>query len=306
MNSRSGFKGRLPVAFIRFAVSAASICWGCVAWAGSPVLMQGPHSSITTQDVLADAVRMPQEMRSLVLGRPQSVEQIASNLYVRRVMGEEAVKLGLAKAEDVDPALQVARDKVLSELYLEQLSLQNTPTSAVAEALARNIYIAKPQRFRAPEQVKIRHILITTKGEEGRAQAQKLLQDLVGGADFAQLAKERSGDPGSAANGGDLGLIARGRMVAEFENAAFLLRKPGDLSGVVETQFGFHILKLEAREPERQRSFDEVRDELSKEVTEINVQSARVAAADEIRAQAQPQTAAIQAFSESMAPAAKP
>lgn len=276
------------------------------AGASEAVLLQGPQGAITTQDMLADAVRIPDEMRTTVLGSATTVQQIATNLYVRRALGDEAVKLGLANDSAVKAALQVAKDKVLSDAYLAQLDKQNTPDQAVAESLARNIYRAKPQDFKAPAQVQIRHILIATAGAEGRAEAQKLLEDLKAGANFAALAKTRSADTASAANGGDLGFFAEGQMAPEFEKAVLALNNPGDLSDVVQTQFGFHVLQLEARKPAGQQSFEDVRAALIQKVTSDATLSARVAAADKIRAQAQPEMPAIEKFSAAMKAQAKP
>ncbi len=105
--------------------------------------------------------------------------------------------------------------------------------------------------YEVKEQVKASHILIKAEAEssdevkeEKRAFAEKLLVDLDEGADFAELARKHSDDPGSASRGGELGFFTRGTMVAPFEEAAFTL-KPGELSGVVETSYGFHIIRAD-------------------------------------------------------------
>jgi peptidyl-prolyl cis-trans isomerase D len=108
-------------------------------------------------------------------------------------------------------------------------------------------------RFDIPEQVRAAHILIRVASDAGdimrqqkRQMAEKLLAEAKAGKDFAQLARQHSEDPGSAAKGGDLGFFPRGAMVGPFEEAAFAL-KPGEISGVVETPFGLHIIKCEGR-----------------------------------------------------------
>src|SRR5439155_989667 len=104
-------------------------------------------------------------------------------------------------------------------------------------------------------QVRARHILVKTAADAGadakaaaRKKAEELLAKVKAGGDFAALAKERSEDAGSAANGGDLGLFTRGRMTPAFEEAAFALQG-GGLSDVVETPFGFHVIKVEEHRP---------------------------------------------------------
>ena len=288
---------RLSVQLCAVAAAATLLC--APAWAADPALVQGEKIAITVTDMQADALRMPPEMRTIVLAKPQTVTQIAGNLYARRAMANKAEAEGLAKDPVTAAALQVARDKVLSDALLAKIDKESAPSDAMAEGQARNIYKAKPERFQAPEQVQVRHILIAGTEGASRAQAEKLLEEIKGGADFAQLAKERSADPGSAAKGGDLGMFAKGRMVPEFDEAAFALKKPGDLSGVIETKFGFHILKLDARKPAGMRPFEEVREELVKEVRSNLQQEARVAEAQKLQQGAKMNAEAIEAFAAS-------
>lgn len=271
--------------------------------AASPVLVQGPQVAITAADLQADSLRMPEEMRVKVLTRPQTVQQIGTNLYVRRVMAEEAKKLGLDKTADVEAVVRIARDKALSEAYLAHLDKTHAVSDEAALAQARSMYQAKPERFKAEEQVQIRHILLEGKDDAARAKAQSLLAALRAGGDFAELAQQNSIDKGSAAKGGDLGFFARGRMVPEFESSAFGLKNKGDLSDIVQTQFGLHILQLQERRPAGIQPFDEVRDALVQEVRGKITQDARVAEAQKISEQAKPQTAAIEAFSSTYSPA---
>ncbi|PTT16085.1 peptidylprolyl isomerase [Acidovorax sp. HMWF029] len=242
---------------------------------------------------------MPPEMRSVVLQKTETVMQVASNLYARRVFAERAAAEGLDKNPQVAAALKVARDKVLSDAMLEHIDKKAVPSDAAVEALARNIYRAKPDRFKADEEVKIRHILLAEKTPESRAKAEQVLDELKKGADFAALAKERSADTGSAAKGGELGYFTKGRMVPEFETAAFALSKPGEISGLVETKFGYHILQLDDRRPPRTRAFEEVREELMKEVRTTAAQDARVAEAQKIQQGAKINHEAIDAFAAS-------
>jgi peptidyl-prolyl cis-trans isomerase C len=264
--------------------------------AGPGVLIEGGSVAITVEDMRADSLRMPPEMRPIVLQKPETVKQVASNLYARRVFAERALAEGLEKDPQVAAALRVARDKVLSDAMLEHMDKKAVPSDAAVEALARNNYRAKPDRFKAVEEVKIRHILVAEKTPESRAKAEQMLEELKKGGDFAAMAKERSADPASAAKGGELGYFGRGRMLPEFETAAFAMQKPGEVSGVVETKFGYHILQLDERRPERIRAFEEVRDELMKEVRTTAAQDARATEAQKIQQGATIRQEAIEAF----------
>jgi peptidyl-prolyl cis-trans isomerase D len=155
------------------------------------------------------------------------------------------------------------------------------------EAELRKFYDSNRERFRTPERVHIRHILLRTNGKskEDVAKLQKKAEDLQkqakSGANFADLATKNSEDPGSAAKGGDLDWVTRGQTVPEFEKAAFAM-KPGEVSGVITTTYGFHILKCEAKEDAHLKPFDEVKAQLAKEAVRTQVFDKMEATAEQI------------------------
>jgi peptidyl-prolyl cis-trans isomerase D len=142
---------------------------------------------------------------------------------------------------------------------------------SVSESELQQAYNQEQERFRTPDRVKVRHILLNTtdkpKEEDAKikAKADSLLKQLRAGADFAELAKKNSEDPVSRDKGGDLDWVVRGQTVPEFENAAFAL-KPKQISEVVKTQYGYHILQVLDREQARLRPFEEVKTELATEL----------------------------------------
>ena len=128
-------------------------------------------------------------------------------------------------------------------------------------------------RFTAVEEVRARHILVRVEPgaddaakQKARTEAEGLLKQVRAGGDFEALAKKHSKDPGSAVKGGDLGFFPRGRMVPAFDAAVFAL-KPGEVSELVETPFGFHIIKLEEHRAGGPRPFDTVREQIERELT---------------------------------------
>jgi len=163
-------------------------------------------------------------------------------------------------------------------------------TMQVPEAQLRAAYNSQLDRFKTPERVKVRHILVKTtekpKDEVPKlqAKAENLLKQLKGGADFAKLAKENSDDPGSAARGGDLDWVVRGQTVPEFEKAAFSLKK-GELSNIVKTEYGFHILQVQDKEEAHTKSFDEVKDQLSADIRRDAVQNKMQQMVEQARAE---------------------
>jgi peptidyl-prolyl cis-trans isomerase D len=143
----------------------------------------------------------------------------------------------------------------------------------------------KDDKFTEPEQVRARHILVKVAADakpEAKAAAKKKAEDLLAkvkaGGDFAALAKKNSDDPGSAAQGGDLGFFRHGAMTPNFEAAAFALA-PGSVSDVVETPFGFHVIKVEEKKEAGTKAIDAAHDEIVQTLrAERGLEAARAAA----------------------------
>lgn len=145
---------------------------------------------------------------------------------------------------------------------------------AVSDADVRKEYDAHPERFRQGGERRASHILIQADKsasadalKAAREKAEALLKQVrANPADFEKLAKAHSQDPGSAEKGGDLGFFPRGAMVKAFEDTTFALSKEGEISDVVQSDFGFHIIKLTGVKAEKVRPFDEVKGEIAAEL----------------------------------------
>jgi peptidyl-prolyl cis-trans isomerase D len=160
----------------------------------------------------------------------------------------------------------------LNYLLIDALRLRRAMT--VPDAQIEEYYTSHQSEFARNEEVHARHILIKPKTEDeaGWHEAQNRVREIairaqLKGADFAALAREVSDDTGTKASGGDLGWFGKGRMVKEFEDAAFAL-KEGQVSGPVKSQFGYHIIKLEGRRPSGVRPLDEVRNQIRDKLAE--------------------------------------
>ncbi len=256
--------------------------------AGATALaQQGPLATgqdgvkVTSGEVIADVnMRVPPESRETVLSNPSNVAQLASSIALRRALAAEAEKQQLDKDPHVAYQLQLAREQILADARIEQAE-GSPPDMAVFERLAQSEYRANPDKYALPEKVRVRHILIDARS----CDAQKRIDELLvlanaPGADFAKLATENSQD-GSAKRGGDLGLITRGQMDPAFEKAAFALQRPGEISGVIRSAFGFHIIKLEERVPASREPFEKVRDAIIRDLA-TREQKRRRSAATEI------------------------
>ena len=154
------------------------------------------------------------------------------------------------------------------EISLADLSAKVKVDDAQLKSYYEEQKTKSPERFTEPEQRRVRHILLSVNDPKEdaavKAKAEGLLKRLQDGEDFAKLAKEFSQDPGSAAQGGDLGLAERKTFVGPFADAAFGM-KVGEIKGPVKTQFGYHILKLEAIQPATEKTFEQARADLETE-----------------------------------------
>ena len=196
----------------------------------------------------------------------------------KRFPSEEQFKAALTQMNltEVEVRMQIERGLAIRELIDQRITNKIT----ITDAQTKDYYDNNPQLFKQPEQVKASHILI--KVDAGAAEAQKKVarkkietvqQKVKSGDDFAQLAKEYSDGP-SKTRGGDLGYFQRGQMVKPFEDAAFSMQK-NEVSGVVETRFGYHIIRLDEAREGYHKTFEQVKpmimQELAQEYAELAI-----------------------------------
>lgn len=208
---------------------------------------------------------LPEQYKPVARGAGR--KQFADNLVKVLVLSQEGQRRKLDQTQAFKTQTMFQSANTLAAATFADLSKE----VKVSDADLHKYYDEHKGEF---EQVHARHILIRTAGSpmpvkpgqkeltdaEGLAKAQELLKRIKAGEDFAALATKESDDTGSAANGGDLSFFKRGQMVPSFEQAAFAM-KPGEVSEPVKSQFGYHIIKVEAKEA---KSFDEMKDELEK------------------------------------------
>jgi len=189
---------------------------------------------------------------------------------------EDAFKQLLAERKmSIDQVRSDARqDMAVSKLIETEIASK----IAVRPEQVADFYAKNPDQFTQGESVRASHILIGVPKEadaaartQARAKADEVLKEVKAGKDFAGLAKQYSSDTGSAANGGDLGLFQQGQMVGPFNDAAFSLA-PGAVSDLVETEFGFHIIKVAEKQPARAIPLEEVRPQVEQYLQQVNRQ----------------------------------
>jgi peptidyl-prolyl cis-trans isomerase D len=179
-----------------------------------------------------------------------------------------------ARFEAKRDAYRIPEKRVVSYVLLDRATLQ--PQVAVTDRELELDYQDRREDFRQDEEACASHILVKVKqgdaaeghgDAEAQAIAQKLLDQVKGGADFAELAKKSSEDQGSAAQGGDLGCFGPGRMVPEFDDAVFAL-EPGGTSDLVKTSFGYHVIRLASKRESSVLPFAQVKERIRASVTD--------------------------------------
>jgi peptidyl-prolyl cis-trans isomerase C len=234
-----------------------------------PVVAIVDGTEFRLSDLQQSYQQLPEQFRQMPIDA--IYEPLLDRLIDGHLLLQAAEAANIAAEPEVEAAIENARADVLRQTMIERALGEATDDAALQAAY--------DERRQSPdfliEQVTARHILVETE-EEARA----VIAELDGGADFATLARERSTDP-AASNGGELGTFRRGAMVPPFENAAFALEAGSYTTEPVATQFGFHVILVEAKET-IEPSFDEVADELRAELTRDAIENLL----EEVRAEA--------------------
>ena len=189
-------------------------------------------------------------------------QNVLRGLVSERLIYAEAVKAGY----DKDPEVKRRLANLEKQLVMQGFMENKAKTLATDEQL-KAAYNEKAASSKGQEEVRARHILVSSEDE-----AKKLYEQIKKGGDFEKIAKEKSADKGSGANGGELGWFTKDRMVPEFADAAYKLKK-GDVSAPVKSEFGWHIIQVEDRRPLQVASFEEMKESLKAEVANKSVQS---------------------------------
>ncbi|MBI5586720.1 MAG: peptidylprolyl isomerase [Deltaproteobacteria bacterium] len=208
------------------------------------------------------------EQRKMIEKNPQAKPTLLWQTVQGIVLADLARQKGFDKKPDIKGQMELITNNFLAFQYLQREVISKV---TVSEKEAKAYYDKNTDLFKSPEQVKARHILIQVPKDVSEEDKKKLkekteglLKQIQGGEDFAKLAEANSDDPGTKTKGGDLGFFSKGAMVPAFEQAAFAL-KPGELSGIVESDFGFHIIKVDEKKDAVVESYESIKDKVKKQ-----------------------------------------
>ena len=223
-----------------------------------PVVARVGAEEIHASELTEAAQNLPEELRGMPA--PVLYPMLIDQLIDRRIVVLAAKKAGLERDPAVQRQIARATDTALQNALLSR-EIAPTLTDEAIKARYDRDYAGKP----GEEEVHARHILV-----EDEAKAKAIIAQLAAGADFAELAKANSKDPG-ATNGGDLGFFKKSDMLPEFADAAFALA-PGQVTPVpVQTRFGWHVIKLEERRSAPAPTLEQVRDEVRQSLIQEGV-----------------------------------
>lgn len=235
------------------------------------VVIKAAGVKITKAEFDAAVQSLPDEYKAYASGPGKRA--FAEDFLRMRLLAAKARENKLDQTSDVKVQLALMTANTLANAELERMKSAVT----IPDAELKKMYDSKKNEY---EQVSARHILIAFKGSpavppgkkaltdaEAKAKAEAIRAKLVAGADFAETAKMESDDRGSAARGGDLGTFTRGQMLPEFEKVAFET-KVGEISPVIRTKFGYHILKVEKHNV---IPFEEVKGQLEQKARDAKV-----------------------------------
>jgi peptidyl-prolyl cis-trans isomerase C len=243
---------------MKFGLASTAVA-GCLAvalLAGFPVRAEEANpvlAKVNGAEIRASDVALAEEELgpSLTQMDPATKkENVLSFLIDMKIVSKEAEDKKIADRDDFKTRLAFARNRLLMD---NLLAVEGK--AATTDENMKKVYEEAAKQITGEQEVHARHILVETED-----QAKKVAEDLKKGADFAELAKKESKDPG-ASDGGDLGFFTKDQMVPEFSAAAFAL-EPGKISDPVKTQFGWHVIKVEEKRTRKAPDFEQVKPQI--------------------------------------------
>ncbi len=239
--------------FIALTIAGLFVISGCSEESGTSVktdksadtteasvLANVDGKTITLEDYSNRIAKMPSKMRREIVGQ-EGKEKALDNMIKDELFYKEALKRGYENNSKVVEKLKTIRRGVILEAFFTDLLNKNIPIGDDEIVL---YFKDNKETFDRPEMVKVSHILVSDKDT-----AKKVMAEIKQGNNFKDLAKKYSNDKGSSWKGGDLGFIQRGKMPAEFDEAAFALKNEAEISDIVKSNAGYHIIKFSERVP---------------------------------------------------------
>ena len=238
---------RLSTAAAALFAALVIMLGGLGAGAQERAIAKVNGKTITDTDMKLAEAEIGNDLGSLPEATKRRV--LAEFLIENQLFADAAEDQRLGAGQGFDERIQYWRRRALRDAYFDK-SVRET----ISDADARKHYASQVSGLKPEEEVRARHILV-----ESKDKAREIFEKIAHGSDFARLARENSKDPGSKDQGGELGFFKRGQMVPQFEEAAFRLKK-GEVGEPFESQFGWHIVRVDDRRQSAAPPFETVKD----------------------------------------------
>jgi peptidyl-prolyl cis-trans isomerase C len=248
-------------------------CAPAIAAEPDPVLARNATHTIRQSEFELELERVPPHLRDEFLSNRVRVGDFISQILIRKTLASQAEADKLDQQPVNAARMKIERERLLAQFRIaavdEQATAEFNRNLAQHEIRAREIYTVDREKYRTPVEVSASHILLDTKrrsSDEARRLAEAARARITGGADFSVVAREVSEDGSVAMNGGALGWFTRDKMDPRFAAAAFAMNQVGAVSEPVQSQFGWHIIRLDGRRESKILPYEEVRDRIVAEL----------------------------------------
>lgn len=248
----------------RSMIIATAALAALASFAAIPYSSAGTIARVNGVEITdAEVAIAENEFGSVIAGLPEEARRrvIVEYLIEAHLLAEAASKEKLDTGPDFETRLNYFKLRALRDLFIEKKGKDQ-----VKEAEVKAVYEEQIGKLKPEQEISARHILVKTEDE-----AKAVVKDIKGGADFAEIAKAKSLDTGSGTSGGDLGYFTRNQMVKPFEDAAFALKK-NEISAPVETEFGWHIIRVDDIRDRALPGFEEVKDQIMSSLVQTKLQ----------------------------------
>lgn len=254
--------------FAASLLSAGLVSAGTVLPGDDEVVASRGGVEVTFAEIDARIMELPRSIRGNYMNDPERIEQVVNNLLLEKQLARKAIELGV----DKDPYLQLQLEQAKSRFLgaRAQRIVEEAMEMPDFEALAEEKFLANPEKYNGQVVLELTQVLVTDRGRtdaDARKRAETARKRALAGEDFDALVAEFTDPkPDGTKSTGKLKKVVRGVMVREFDDAAFALTRPGQISEVVKTRYGYHVIKLDDRRDPPPRTFDQVKAQIIEEL----------------------------------------
>ena len=250
--------------------------------AADPVLIGNAVAQVRVSDYEIELQRLPADVRAGFGNNKRRIQELVSSLLITKTLAAQALAMKLDQDPETAARLRSELERFYSGARLvameKQVLAEFEAKKPGLEARARELYAVNPKKYDTPDEASVSHILFSLAKhpkDEGLKLAQETRARILAGADFNAVAKEVSDDGSAKTNSGRIGYIPRENLDAAFADAAYKMRKVGEVSEPVFSSFGWHLIKLDARKPGGPKPWAQTRDEIFLELIQQQVAERR-------------------------------